>query len=181
MEMGPNKAIPRYAGLSIYRHNACPSEVGRQVLEGSVSSIQREVPTMYIFEYLRIIFMLLWIFAGVIGMSVLLLAFFGDMEIVYKAKILGTKVSRTTKLLDRIAWGFNGVIAVFSVLIDRRELYRLIALREMEGELEVSYAPMKGTILIFHANEEEEGEPLYVMRPFEYLADDWKDLMGRGI
>lgn len=151
---------------------------------------------MFIIDFFKVIFTMLGILCTVIGIIVLLSAFLGNMEIVYKAKILGSEISRMTKVLDRIAWGINGLMVVFKILMDRDRLFRVVMLMEAklgaQGSLDAppdyiyrptttGYAPTQGTILMFHANSEEEGEPLYVLRPYQFLADDWKAAMGGGV
>ncbi len=152
---------------------------------------------MFIYEFFKVIFGIMMFFGAVTGTVVLSLAFLGDMEIVYKAKILDTEISRTTKVLDRIAWGINGLMAVFKILIDRQRLHRLVMLVEAipthgdrppndfeEKQYQASsihYSPMEGSVLVFYATEEDQGEPLYVLRPYQFLAEDWKTAMGGGV
>lgn len=152
---------------------------------------------MFIIEYLKIIFIGLFYLSAVIGTAVLFLAFFGSMEMVYKARILDSPPTPWwTKVLNRLAWGINGLQALYHILINREQLYRTVLLVEAKERLPrpssdfellsyrpttTGYAPLPGTILVFHANDEEEGEPLYVLRPFEFLSEDWKESIGRGI
>lgn len=146
------------------------------------------------FEFLRVLIIgLLYLFAG-FGIAVIWLSFIGSMEIVYKAKILDSPPTpRWTRILNRIAWGMNGLMTVFLILTNRKQLFRTMLLMEAKetypkgvesaggrryAPSTKGYAPMPGTILVFHANDEELGEPLYVLRPYQWLANDWAASIG---
>jgi hypothetical protein len=149
---------------------------------------------MFIIEYLKILLFLLCGLGTIVGMFVLVLSFFGSMEIVYKAKILDSPPTpRWERVLNRMTWGMNGLYAVYHILSNREQLFRTVLLMETTeyaprgpfddeppsyGPSTTGYAPIAGTILVFHANQEEEGEPLYVLRPFEFLTEDWRVVSG---
>jgi len=93
------------------------------------------------------------------------------------------------RILDRTAWGMNGLACLWMVLRHRRRLYRYVGL-SFAGEAPVApniryedtgeeMTLMDGMVVVSYLfPEHPEGRVLYVRRPFEFLGRDWLESMG---
>lgn len=93
-----------------------------------------------------------------------------------------------TRVLDRTAWGMNGIAALWMVLRHRHRLYRYVELTfandPPESESRFSSTGevvglLEGMVVVSHVfPESPDGRVLYVRRPFLFLGRDWLESMG---
>jgi hypothetical protein len=93
-----------------------------------------------------------------------------------------------TRVLDRTAWGMNGIACLWMVLRHRHRLYKYIELTfandprpglrnfSSTGEVVGLLEGMVVTSYVFP--EHPDGRALFVRRPFEFLGNDWLESMG---
>jgi hypothetical protein len=102
------------------------------------------------------------------------------------------------RLLDKTAWGINGLACLWIALRHRHRLFKLVELSDAEepdltdeqdevlqhgGLVKIRYkdtgvvrALEEGTVVVFYAIS-EHGHTLYVRRPFQFLERDWMESM----
>lgn len=112
-----------------------------------------------------------------------------------------TKTERSIggRLLDRTAWGINGLACMWIVLRHRDRLWRLVEL-SIAGSFDEGTGRftdtgqvltlLEGMVVVSHlfdgpprweeekATSTETGKTLYIRRPFEFLERDWMESMG---
>jgi len=92
-----------------------------------------------------------------------------------------------TRILDRTAWGMNGLACLWIVLRHRHRLYKFVelsfAIDPPEGSNRFTdtgevIGLLEGMVVISHVfPEHPDGRALYVRRPFEFLSRDWLESM----
>lgn len=99
------------------------------------------------------------------------------------------------RILDRTAWGINGLACLWIALRHRHRLWRLVEL-SVAGEFDHNTTRftdtgqvitlLEGMVVVSHLFGDEGvgmdstnvGKTLYVRRPFEFLERDWMESMG---
>lgn len=107
-------------------------------------------------------------------------------------KATGTKRNVGGRILDRTAWGINGLACLWVALRHRHRLFNFVELSfanppdELNADMPHKFTDtgevvplLEGMVVVSYVfPEHPEGRTLYVRRPFRFLERDWMESMG---
>ncbi len=134
-------------------------------------------------QIIQIIGYVLVLLLCLFSIYILYFVFRGDI----KESEAQAKCSLGGRLLDRTAWGMNGLACLWIVLRHRRRLFGLVELSLADNPDQGSnffkdsgtvVTRMEGMVLISHLAMQDTEQTLYVRRPFQFLERDWMESMG---